>query len=63
MIVLLLGFQQIITVFAFNFPKKFSYQKPSNIVRVLQWNVTSFDEDGKKENGGNSEAASKIITC
>jgi endonuclease/exonuclease/phosphatase family metal-dependent hydrolase len=54
LIVLLLGFQQIISVFAFNFPKEFSYQKPPTVLRVLQWNVTSFDEDSRKENGGNS---------
>ena len=54
LIVLLLGFQQIITVFAFNIPKEFSYEKPPHVLRVLQWNVTSFDEGSKKENEGNS---------
>ena len=43
-IVLLLGFQQIVAVFGFNFPKKFSYTKKLNTLRILQWNVTSWDE-------------------
>ncbi|HEV8082878.1 MAG TPA: endonuclease/exonuclease/phosphatase family protein [Chitinophagaceae bacterium] len=53
-IALLLGFQQIITVFAFHFPKKFSSAKNQNTLRVLQWNVTSWDVSSKKENGENS---------
>ena len=53
-IVLLLGFQQIITVFGFNFPKKFSYDKRPNTLRVLQWNVTSWDENTKKYRDGGS---------
>jgi endonuclease/exonuclease/phosphatase family metal-dependent hydrolase len=51
-IVLLTGFQQIITVFAFNFPAEFSYDKKPNTLRVLQWNVSSWDENNKKDNGG-----------
>lgn len=54
LIVLLLGFQQIITVFSFNFPKEFSYDKKPNTLRVLQWNVTSWDEGNKKAFGGTS---------
>jgi len=53
-IVMLLGFQQIITVFSFNFSKEFTYSKTPNTLRVLQWNVTSWDEGNKKDNGGNS---------
>ena len=52
--VLLLGFQQIITAFGFNFPEKFSYDKKPNTLRVLQWNVTSWDENNKKDKHGNS---------
>ena len=54
LIVLLVGVQQIIAVFAFNFPKEFSYEKNPNTLRVLQWNVTSWDEGSRKENAGNS---------
>lgn len=46
-IILLLGFQQIAAVFAFNFPQKFHYDKKPNTLRVLQWNVTSWDEGGE----------------
>ena len=53
-IVLLIGFQQIVTVFGINFPKEFSYDKKPNTLRVLQWNVTSWDEGNRKDNGGNS---------
>ncbi len=47
-IVLLAGIQQIMAVFAFNIPKKFVIDKPQNVLRVLQWNVHSWDEEGKK---------------
>jgi endonuclease/exonuclease/phosphatase family metal-dependent hydrolase len=50
-IVLLIGFQQIITVFAFHIPKDFSSAKSANTLRVLQWNVSSWDESGKDNNG------------
>ncbi|MEO8414167.1 MAG: endonuclease/exonuclease/phosphatase family protein [Ginsengibacter sp.] len=49
--VLLLGFQQIMAVFAFNIPKEFSYDKKPNTLRVLQWNVSSWDENGKRNDG------------
>src|SRR5664279_4660632 len=51
LLVLLLGFQQIMAVFAFNVPKKFSYDKKPNTLRVLQWNVSSWDENGKRNSG------------
>lgn len=50
-IILMIGFQQIITVFAFNIPKKFSPVRDANTLRVLQWNVSSWDESGTKNNG------------
>ncbi|MDQ2862426.1 MAG: endonuclease/exonuclease/phosphatase family protein, partial [Bacteroidota bacterium] len=43
-IVLLLGFQQIITAFAFNIPKEFSAVKKPNTLRVIQWNVEGFHQ-------------------
>jgi endonuclease/exonuclease/phosphatase family metal-dependent hydrolase len=54
LIVLVLGFQQIAHVFAFNLPKTFTYAKAPNTLRVLQWNVSSWDENNKKENTGTS---------
>jgi len=42
LIVLLLGFQQIIAAFAFHIPKEFSYDKVPNTLRVLQWNVSGW---------------------
>ena len=52
LIVLLLGFQQIIAAFAFNIPKKFSYDKKPNTLRVLQWNVSGWDEYNSHNNDG-----------
>lgn len=54
-VVLLLGFQQIIAVFSFHLPQKFIYEKKPNTLRVLQWNVTSWDENHKKEKVENGE--------
>ncbi len=47
LIVMLAGFRQIITSFAFNVPKSFSMEKNPNILRVLQWNVEGWDESHK----------------
>jgi len=57
LIVLLVGIQQIITVFSFHIKKEFSFEKQPNTLRVLQWNVSSWDENNKKvkeENGAQS---------
>ncbi len=53
-IALLLGFQQIMAVFAFHIPQKFSFDKQPNTLRVMQWNVSSWDEVNKKKKGGES---------
>jgi endonuclease/exonuclease/phosphatase family metal-dependent hydrolase len=50
LIVLLSGFQQIIAAFAFHIPKEFSYNKKPNTLRVLQWNVSGWDEQNSKSN-------------
>ncbi len=50
-IVLLLGIQQIFAVFAFNFPGKFQTGKKENTLRVLQWNVSSWDQYNNKKIG------------
>ncbi len=54
LIALLIGSQQIAAVLAFNLPKKFSLDKQPKTLRVMQWNLTSWDEGNKKENGGTS---------
>ena len=48
-IALAMGSQQIATAFALNKKKKFSFDKQPNTLRVMQWNVTSWDEQNKKE--------------
>lgn len=54
MTVLLLGLQQVLSVFAFNLPTQFSSNKKPNTLRVLQWNVTNWDEGSRNEKGGSS---------
>lgn len=54
LIILLLGCQQIMAVFGFQTPQKFLYEKGPNTLRVIQWNVTSWDEGSKKAFGGSS---------
>ncbi|MDP4284422.1 MAG: endonuclease/exonuclease/phosphatase family protein [Bacteroidota bacterium] len=54
LVALLMGFQQILVVFSFNLPKTFKQDKKPNTLRVIQWNVTSWDEGNKKAFGGNS---------
>ena len=44
LVVLLLGTQQIIAVFGFHFPTNFSASKEPNTLRVLHWNVESWDD-------------------
>jgi len=52
LIVILLGIQQIITVFGLHFPQKFSSEKQPNTLRILHWNVRSWDNfDEGNENG------------
>lgn len=54
-VVMLLGIQQIVTVFSFHSPKEFSFDKQPNTLRVLQWNVSSLDENNKKNKEENGE--------
>ncbi len=42
-VALLIGTQQIISVFGLHFPQKFSAQAQANTLRVLHWNVESWD--------------------
>jgi endonuclease/exonuclease/phosphatase family metal-dependent hydrolase len=48
---LLLGWQNIDTFFAFNFPRKFVEPKPVNALRILTWNVRRWDEFISKKPG------------
>ena len=49
-LVLLSGAQQIVAVFGFNMPKKFEHVKSDSTLRIMQWNVTSWNEL-KKQRG------------
>jgi len=51
LIVLLLGFQQIFSAFAFNIPKEFSLVKEPNTLRILQWNVEGFHQYEEEQEG------------
>jgi len=53
-VTLLLGVQQIMVAFGFNVPKKFESHKSENALRVLQWNVSDWDEYNKERKGGTS---------
>ena len=41
--VMLIGFQQIVSVFAFHLPRNFSSERNANTLRILHWNVRSWD--------------------
>ncbi|MBN9350460.1 MAG: endonuclease/exonuclease/phosphatase family protein [Chitinophagaceae bacterium] len=42
--ILLLGFQQITSVFSFHLPSQFKIEKQSGNLRVMQWNVHSWNQ-------------------
>lgn len=46
LIVLLIGYKQVFSVFAFNSPTKFAMNKAPETLRVLHWNVSSWDHRG-----------------
>jgi endonuclease/exonuclease/phosphatase family metal-dependent hydrolase len=48
LVVLLLGFQQITSVFSFHLFTDFTIQKQPNTLRVLHWNVESWDDSSEK---------------
>ncbi|MDQ6889553.1 MAG: endonuclease/exonuclease/phosphatase family protein [Bacteroidota bacterium] len=52
-IVLLAGFQQILASFGFNLPKHFEQAKTANTLRILQWNVSSWDQVNKDKKRAN----------
>lgn len=51
---LILSWQQISAFFAFSTPPTAPAQRTDNSLRVLNWNVSSFDEANKHKNGGQS---------
>jgi endonuclease/exonuclease/phosphatase family metal-dependent hydrolase len=56
-VTILLGLQQILAVFSFHLPKKFSPVKQSNTLRVLQWNVMGWNQGEERsmiESGGHA---------
>ncbi len=50
LIVLLIGSKQIIAAFGFHLPQNFETAKGENTLRILQWNVASWDEYNNKKN-------------
>lgn len=48
-IVLLAGYTQITSTFAFHFPSDFSMDKPERTLRVIQWNVSDWDYQPNEE--------------
>lgn len=50
LISILLGLQQILAVFSFHLPQKFSYTKHPHVLRVMQWNVMGWDQDEERSN-------------
>ncbi len=60
LIVMIIGWQNIHTFLAFNFNSKFNIEKQPNTLRVLTWNVRSWDEfsESKKYN---SDHRSKMM--
>jgi endonuclease/exonuclease/phosphatase family metal-dependent hydrolase len=53
-IALILSWQQISVFFAFRTPSNKVSEKPDNSLRILNWNVSSWDEANKHKNGGQS---------
>jgi endonuclease/exonuclease/phosphatase family metal-dependent hydrolase len=43
LVVMLIGFQQIVSVFAFHLPQNLSSGRSANTLRILHWNVRSWD--------------------
>ncbi len=57
LITIVLGIQQILAVFSFHLPQKFTDQKEPNTLRVMQWNVMGWDQGEERnniENGGHA---------
>jgi endonuclease/exonuclease/phosphatase family metal-dependent hydrolase len=54
LVALIISWQQISAFFAFGMPSSQPGPPPENSLRVLSWNVSSWDEANKHKNGGQS---------
>jgi endonuclease/exonuclease/phosphatase family metal-dependent hydrolase len=57
---LALGFKSIVAIFAFNAPASFKYEKPKEVLRVVDWNVARFIELKRNNNKG-SQTRKKML--
>ena len=60
LIPLLVGWKNITSIFAFNTPSKFTYNKPKDVLRVVSWNVARFTE-WKRNNNKGSQTRLKMM--
>lgn len=60
LIVLVIGYKSISVFFAFHIPDKFDYEKPKDVLRVVQWNVARFTE-WKRNNNKGSQTRLKMM--
>jgi endonuclease/exonuclease/phosphatase family metal-dependent hydrolase len=58
--VMLIGWKSISVFFAFHIPDKFDYDKPDDVLRVVQWNVARFTE-WKRNNNKGSQTRLKMM--
>lgn len=54
LLAILVSFKQVSAVFSFHLQQPFTLTKTANNIRVLQWNVSSWDELNKVKKGGTS---------
>lgn len=57
---LLIGWQSVVVLLAFNTPGQFTYQKPAGAIRVASWNVARFTE-WKRNNNKGSQTRLKML--
>ena len=60
LVVMLIGWKSISVFFAFHIPDKFDYDKPPDVLRVVQWNVARFTE-WKRNNNKGSQTRLKMM--
>ena len=60
LIPLIIGWKSISVFFAFHIPDKFDYEKPKDVLRIVQWNVARFIE-WKKNNNKGSQTRVKMM--
>ena len=57
---LLIGWQSVVVLLAFNAPGQFNYQKPAGAIRVASWNIARFTE-WKRNNNKGSQTRLKML--